>query len=560
MPQIKKILHVKNIGRFLNGIQKGPEFKRYNLFFAENGRGKTTLCAVLRSLQTGEHEHITERKTVGLSSDDPVAEIRLDASNVRYANQTWNVTVPEISIFDTTFVARNVHAGEYVDKAHRSNLFEVIIGATGVTLSEQVNTLDATIREMNSKIAKAKKAIEQHLLSGTKMELFLELAEDSDIDSKITIKTVEQNAVKQADQITKRETLTKIPVPVLPETFFKVLAKTLEDVSEDAEARLEEQISHHDMHDKGQPWLAEGLGYLSNGACPFCGQNTKELTLVEAYKQFFSQSYKDLIQEISQLQADMESAIGETTLAIMRRNVSTNEAGAHFWKTFVDIAIEIPDYDGAITTPARLLYQSTVTLIEAKQKNPLSVVMLDEIFNTAMEGYQAVCSVLDTYNTDITSANEAIAAQKKQVENANPVAIEKDLARLQLIKLRYDSKIQPLCTEYLKHLADKDTLVKDKNSAKTALDKYADTTISNYETTINALLDGFGAGFTITNSRKSYVGGTPSSVDQILINNQPIDLGNGSMPPGQHCFRTTLSSGDKSTLALAFFLSGATYP
>jgi hypothetical protein len=32
-------------------------------------------------------------------------------------------------------------------------------------------------------------------------------------------------------------------------------------------------------------------------------------------------------------------------------------------------------------------------------------------------------------------------------------------------------------------------------------------------------------------------------------------LGDGTTPLGQPCFRTTLSAGDKSTLALAFFLA-----
>ena len=53
---IKKVLSVKNVGRLVNCTQKGPELNRYNLFFAENGCGKTTLCAVLRSFQTGQHD------------------------------------------------------------------------------------------------------------------------------------------------------------------------------------------------------------------------------------------------------------------------------------------------------------------------------------------------------------------------------------------------------------------------------------------------------------------------------------------------------------------------
>ena len=64
-------------------------FRKLTLLFAENGRGKTTLCAILRSLQTGQHEFIAERKTLG-TSDPPSLQIRLGdfISKIRNANDT----------------------------------------------------------------------------------------------------------------------------------------------------------------------------------------------------------------------------------------------------------------------------------------------------------------------------------------------------------------------------------------------------------------------------------------------------------------------------------------
>ncbi len=53
----------------------------------------------------------------------------------------------------------------------------------------------------------------------------------------------------------------------------------------------------------------------------------------------------------------------------------------------------------------------------------------------------------------------------------------------------------------------------------------------------------------------AYPGGVPSSSFQILINNTAVDLGDAETPLSQPSFRNTLSSGDKSTLALAFFLA-----
>ena len=63
---LRKIISIKNVGRFLNYSASGDiELKRYNLIFAENGRGKTTLCAVLRSLQSGDPTHVLGRTTLG---------------------------------------------------------------------------------------------------------------------------------------------------------------------------------------------------------------------------------------------------------------------------------------------------------------------------------------------------------------------------------------------------------------------------------------------------------------------------------------------------------------
>ncbi len=45
---IRKIVAIENVGRFSNFSAAGNvTLSRYNLLFGENGRGKTTLCAVL---------------------------------------------------------------------------------------------------------------------------------------------------------------------------------------------------------------------------------------------------------------------------------------------------------------------------------------------------------------------------------------------------------------------------------------------------------------------------------------------------------------------------------
>jgi wobble nucleotide-excising tRNase len=87
------------------------------------------------------------------------------------------------------------------------------------------------------------------------------------------------------------------------------------------------------------------------------------------------------------------------------------------------------------------------------------------------------------------------------------------------------------------------------------LDEYTKQVIGLYEETINNLLDDFQAGFRITGTKHIYPGGVPSSSFQIVINGTTVDLGDAGTPIDTPSFRNTLSSGDKSTLALAFFLA-----
>ena len=90
---------------------------------------------------------------------------------------------------------------------------------------------------------------------------------------------------------------------------------------------------------------------------------------------------------------------------------------------------------------------------------------------------------------------------------------------------------------------------------KKKLDSYSATVIGKYEQAINRFLEDFNAGFRITNTKHSYPGGVASSSYQVLINGTPVELGDDKTPLGKPSFRNTLSSGDRSTLALAFFLA-----
>ena len=159
------------------------------------------------------------------------------------------------------------------------------------------------------------------------------------------------------------------------------------------------------------------------------------------------------------------------------------------------------------------------------------------------------------YNEAIAAANTTIATQKAATGATDITTIEAALVSLRLTKKRHEPEVKTACEKYQAAVAEKGRIEEQKAAAKDKLDKHTKTVLGKYEQTINRLLGDFHAGFSITKTEHGYPGGVASSSYQILINATPVELGNDKTPLDKPSFRNTLSSGDRSTLALAFFLA-----
>ena len=89
---ITDIKLLKNVGTFdSKSAATSFSLNRLTLISAENGRGKTTLAAVMRSLASGNPQPIEERWRFG--ADHPphiVLECHDQPSCLQYQNGVWN--------------------------------------------------------------------------------------------------------------------------------------------------------------------------------------------------------------------------------------------------------------------------------------------------------------------------------------------------------------------------------------------------------------------------------------------------------------------------------------
>ena len=553
---LRKIISVKNVGRFLNSATAGnPELSRYTFIQGANGFGKTTLCAILRSLKSGNPDYISGRRTLGLQ-EQPIVELLFsDQRTARFDKTTWNITYPELAIFDFMFVSENVHSGETVEIDHRRNLFNVIIGEEGVRLGKENANLAKKSRQKTGKITAIGETIKAHIPEGTTLDDFLALPDDPQIDNLIAEQKQLVEAVRQEQQIRNHPSISEIRIPDFPEGFDALLACTIDDIAQDAETLLAEHLTVHGMEENGSNWIAEGLEHATQETCPFCDQDIQGLSLIAAYRTVFSDQYKNLRRDIANMRSPIADQFGERFIGQLSTQMEQNKGRVVFWNQFCEFDVNQLVISDDVSEAIRNFRETALSLLKSKELNILESIHPDAAFNSALTKYKFAHCNVEQINEVIRTVNGLIAAQKEAIGTANAHKVEAELNRLKAIKVRHAEPVAKLCAKYVKLINKKGAIDRRKNEVRDKLDIHTMEVIRPYEQRINHYLDVFNAGFRITETNLSYPGGFATSSYRLVINNTTFKLGDGQAPLNRPSFHNTLSSGDRTTLAFAFFLA-----
>jgi wobble nucleotide-excising tRNase len=433
---IEKIISIKNVGRFEDYSCSGDvTFRRLTLLYAENGQGKTTLVAVLRSLSTGEGDYIQERCTLG-STGLPTVSILLDGKPVSFADGAWSGMPPQTEVFDPRFVAENVHAGPQVEHEHKKNLYKFVVGEQGVLLVHKLEKLDDKIRETTSAIKTSEGEVRKHIKGSISVDNFAELGPLDGIDALISGAEKEIVTVKKGDAIKSREALAEIqPSDLHVKEMTDLLSVSLEDVSAESEELVRKHVAEH-MGEAGESWISDGMAYLADERCPFCAQDVKDLPLVAAYRAHFSEQYVALKTRISDAQATLDGTLFQDTLLSLQGSIASNVSLSEFWKDHV-----IGDYPTISFDEIRLVYDKLMELmrkhLQQKANSPMESVYPSKALLKKMAEYQAMRDKVDGYSKSVREVNKRIAAMKKEISSADLATAEGKLTLLVNTKARH---------------------------------------------------------------------------------------------------------------------------
>ena len=228
-----------------------------------------------------------------------------------------------------------------------------------------------------------------------------------------------------------------------------------------------------------------------------------------------------------------------------------------FWARFCDVPDATID-TAAIARDWRAAREAISEALSAKQAAPLERILLPNQARIAVTAYETHRQTVAAMNRQLQQTNTAIRVVKEQAAIGNPAVLATDVARLKAVKARHTPATAALCQTYLAEKAAKATTEQRRDKAKAALGEYRANTFPGYQTAINLYLERFNAGFRLDSVAPVDTRGGPACTYNVVINNMnnvPVPVAGGEPAPGQPAFRNTLSSGDRNTLALAFFFA-----
>jgi len=559
----KKFTKIEHLARFESSEACASyEFLKWNVIFADNGRGKSTITAIFRSVGENEPHHLLARQTLGQANTPKVSMLFEptggSSANIANFNGTqWDKNPCQVLVFDQDFIDNNVHFGGKVEYAQKLGLYEVFVGKQTGDLVSKIAAEDDKIRLLNPQISLMQTKINAQIKSDLNIKEFIALPVDENIEQKVATLHKQLTTLQNKTSILKAPTLQKLSytAPDLAK-LDDILKTSIKTVSQEASEAVKNHIAHLEDSD-AESWIEHGhqLAKHSSGNCPYCAQPLDSSQLTDKYSEYFNAEYSKAIAELHAFRSQTLDSLNLTSLIALGRLVAENETRIKYW---VDLSVEgIKDatfeVDALQTVLTELSSQLQETL-DRKVQDPLTAVAQPQELGESVDRLKARMKELDAYNAAVEASNEAIDVFKAELmKTDDTITVTKQLNAAKDQRIRHSTSVVKDIKEYQELLKSKKGAEGQKAQLRKQLDSASDALIEQHQDAINDCLRKSGASFTLQRIERDHVGGRPNSTFVLEINGEEVNADASAQNAPN--LKTALSAGDKTTLAFAFFVS-----
>jgi len=557
---ITKCKRIKNVGKFYDFScqENALDWHKNTFLFAPTAYGKSTLVNVLRSLHENDPKLIRGRKTLGTVAA-PEAVIVIDGANHVFNGTRWDRPFPNIRIFDAPFIHANILAQE-IEHEHKKNIHKIIIGAQGIKLAEELAGLKNREKDRRQQLVTLAGQFGAARFTHHALDVFLAIPAAEETAVAARIKELEHD-IKSKEGETQVRGL-GFPRALSAIVFDLSSAKTLAAqklaaAHEATEKRVLEHIDHS-FKNKAQAkeFIWQGLD-LMQADCPFCGQTLKNAAdLLKAYREFFDDAFRTYQQNLA-LQAGAFAKWNlDNDLTALVSIHNANIAILKQWEPFIgqETLLDIVGSVDAFRPTLTGLKAKVQAELDKKQKDPNADADLSQFDALAAE-LASLKTAVESYNTAVTAFTEKAKNYVANLPKSDVPSIRVALAKEREIESRFKPEWKKWATDYPAAKRDADNLLSQKNAKQKELEDYTRNIFDTYQTHINQLLSTLGADFAITGltGKTDERANEPYTDFGFLILGKKVPL--TAHQDDEPCFKNTLSEGDKSTLAFAFFIT-----
>ncbi|VVO08363.1 AAA family ATPase [Pseudomonas fluorescens] len=545
---LERIERIQGIGLLHDVDGRALKLSSTQLIYADNGRGKSTLASVLRSVSTGDVSTITERKTVDRSTP-PEATLAFGSGHkVTFRNGAWSEKRQELLVFDAEFIEKNVHSGGVVTPGQRKNLLQFALGASAVnaqSAEEQATKASAAANAAVGQITAQLVGYHQGML----LPAFQRLKPVAELDSlqQITDLRKRIQIAQNIGSVLARPVPEEISEPQFDiDSLFRILQTSLQDVEENAELLVAQHFKQRG-YDNIEKWVSDGLHFDNGSTCPYCSQDTSNVSLVRAYRTHFNEKYEELKTKVAVLERGVLARTSDAVIDTLEVALARSNGATTAWTRDYVISSPIFASDKA-KEDISTLRNYLLALVATKLNKPLDPIGDETQKLYAKTQWANVLDHVKNTNTQIRDVRKQLETYRNRLQSENVAAMNQSIQILELSVSRGKSEVSDLITA----LSDAKQKSVDaelaKKNARTSLNTQMSETLKIFQKSINKILGKFGASFSIEKMDANFRGGARSEYG-LSLRGMSITL------DGTPRFATALSEGDKRTLAFAFFVA-----
>ncbi len=545
--RINKLEFIKQ-WRHKGGIS--VNFDKLNLIYGRNGSGKTTLskifeCVSNRNLATINSlvpmECNESPNLQFLFQGDSKTE-SIDLSNLNNLSCSFHV-------FNKSFIENNLYSSKGVESSQLVNYYEFCLGSVSVLFQKEIDKLklrnDALTNEMSPISSRIRAKFGNKAISEIKK---IKKTEDPDKEiEKLNNSLVD---IQNTEHFKNRRKLTELSInrPVLDISCFET---SISQLSLEAQQKVEEHIKNN-LKERNTSWLEDGLELVTGSLCPFCGQSLAESQIYHLYHEFINESYLKAISEFKLKSSEFELEVFSigVNLESIEQTVKTNQDIIREWsdrleKTELDFNFDL------LNEIYKKAYFELRELIKAKEKDFLSPVDFSQFKSFVNQLFEQ--TDFSSYNSVVIEFNKAIDQFISGLGTTTSTDIAKKINLIKESKERFNADNITDLVSYDSLDTEKKGNTKRIDELRVKITEEQESSIGKYKKSINRLLKSFNSMIRISElakDNKGHKGATRITYVITFIQNNLSVLNDN-----QKIFDHVLSTGDKSALALAFFLS-----